>query len=255
VVLGSMPTEHVVRMLAATPPDRAVTVLLSMPKDRIDRLLAAMDARRIAELLLAADPGRRRTLLGCLDDSRLAAELALLPMAEAAAVVAALPIDRAVAQLDRVASEHLALLLDAMPGPQRRGLADALDPLRQADLRRVGFEKSVIEALRRTSATLAWVPDDHGSNLFAGVFHRLFGISLCYVDRGVLPSAAVRSAQGVFGREQVHGLLVVTNAVPAQEAEALTADPRRAGAPSVVLTWNPDQNDGALGRALIRLAG
>jgi hypothetical protein len=250
-----MPTEHIVRMLAATPPQRAVGVLLAMPRDRIDRLLAAMDGRHIAQLLISADPARRRVLLGYLDDARLAAELALLPMAEAAAVMAALPPDRATAQLDRVSSEHLVLLLDAMPGPQRRRLVDVLDPLRLADLRRVGYEKSVIEALRRTSANLSWVPDDYGSNLFAGVFHRLFGISLCYVDRGALQCAAVNSAQRVFGREQVHGLLVVSNAAPTDEATALTVDPRYAMTPAMVITWDPEHNEGALGRALVRLAG
>jgi hypothetical protein len=250
-----MPTEHVVRMLAASPPQRAVGVLLSMPRDRIDRLLTAMDGRLIARLVIAAEPDRRRALLGYRNDARLAAELALLPMAEAAAVMSALPPDRATAQLDRVSSENLALLLDAMPGPHRRRLIDVLDPLRLADLRRVGYEKAVIEALRRTAASLSWVPDDHGSNLFAGVFHRLFGVSLCYVDRGVLQSAAVVAAQRVFGREQVHGVLVVSNATPSDDAVALATDPRYAYTPSMVISWDPDQNHGVLGRALVRLAG
>jgi hypothetical protein len=255
IVLGQMPTSHVVAMLTASPPQRAASVLLSMPKDRIDRLLAAMGGRLIAAMLIAAEPAKRAALLAHLDDSRLAAELALLPLVEAAGVLAALPTDRANAQLDRVSTEHLGMLLEAMPSPQRRRLVDVLDPLRLADLRRVGYEKAVIESLRRTAASLQWVPDDHGANLFAGVFHRLFGVSLCYVDDGTLQSRAVAAAQQVFAAEQVHGLLLISNAEPSTEAYALMTDPRYARTPAMVVTWDPDDNHGVLGRALVRLAG
>jgi len=250
-----MPTQHVVTMLNASPPERAVAALLSMPRDRVDKLLGAMDGRLIARMLIAADPGRRAALLSHLDDARLGAELALLPMVEAAAVMAALPPERARPQLERVSSEHLGMLLDAMPSPQRRRLVDTLDPLRLVDLRRVGYEKAVIESLRRTAAGLQWVPDDHGSNLLAGVFHRLFGVSLCYVDDGPLQSAAVAAAQQVFAAQQVHGLLVVTNVVPSVQAVDLVTDPRYGGMPALVVTWDTDDNDGVLGRALVRLAG
>jgi len=169
--------------------------------------------------------------------------------------VAALPPERATAQLDRVSPEHLAVLLGAMPGPQRGRLVDAMDPLRRADLRRVGFEKSVIESLRRASVNLSWVPDDYGSNLFAGILHRLLGISLCYVDDGEMPSAAVVSAQRAFACQQVHGVLVVTNAAPSLEAVTLVHDARYAGLPALVVTWDPGDDDGVLARALVRLAG
>ncbi|MEV8504112.1 hypothetical protein AB0368_04665 [Actinoplanes sp. NPDC051475] len=250
-----MPTEHVVTMLTASPPQRAVGVLLAMPRDRIDALLAAMDGRLIAKMLIAADPERRAALLSHLDDARLAAELALLPLAEAAAVLAALPATRARPQLDRVTSVHLAMLLDAMPGPQRRRLVDVLDPLRLADLRRVAYEKRVIESLRRTAAGLHWVPDDQGSNLLAGVMHRLFGVSVCYVDSGPLQSTAVAAAQQVFAEQQVHGLLLVTNATPSVQAAEMVTGPEHDGTPTLVVTWDPDDNDGVLGRALVRLAG
>ncbi|MEV4637679.1 hypothetical protein AB0J80_10035 [Actinoplanes sp. NPDC049548] len=250
-----MPTEHVVTMLNATPPQRAVGVLLAMPRDRIDALLAAMDGRLIAKLLVAADPDRRAALLSHLDDARLAAELALLPLAEAAAVMAALPATRARPQLDQVTSENLAMLLDAMPGPQRRRLVDVLDPVRLSDLRRVAYEKRVIESLRRTAAGLHWVPGDHGSNLLAGVMHRLFGVSLCYVDSGQLQDAAVAAAQHVFADQQVHGLLIVTNAVASLRATRMVAESGAGGTPALVVTWDPDDNDGVLGRALVRLAG
>ncbi|AGZ38883.1 magnesium transporter MgtE N-terminal domain-containing protein [Actinoplanes friuliensis] len=250
-----MPTEHLVTMLKASPPQRAVSVLLSMPKDRVDRLLAAMDGRLIARMLIAADPDRRAALLHHLDDTRLASELALLPMVEAAAVMAALPPDRARPQLERVSSEHLGMLLDAMPAPQRRRLVDVLDPVRLSDLRRVAYEKAVIESLRRTAATLQWVPDDHGSNLLAGVFHRLFGVALCYVDDGPLQSAAVVHAQQVFVAQQVHGLLIVTNAAPSVQSVEVVMDPRYGGTPALVVSWESDDNDGVLGRALVRLAG
>jgi hypothetical protein len=65
----------------------------------------------------------------------------------------------------------------------------------------------------------------------------------------------VHSAQHVFGREQVHGLLVVSNAVPSDEAAALAADPGYAITPAMVITWDLEHNEGALGRALVRLAG
>ncbi|MET0491547.1 MAG: hypothetical protein ABW000_00305 [Actinoplanes sp.] len=250
-----MPTQHVVTMLNASPPERAVAALLSMPRDRVDKLLGAMDGRLIARMLIAAEPGKRAVLLSHLDDARLGAELALLPMVEAAAVMAALPPERARPQLERVSSEHLGMLLEAMPSPQRRQLVATLDPLRLADLRRVGYEKAVIESLRRTAAGLQWVPDDHGSNLLAGVFHRLFGVSLCYVDDGPLQSAAVVAAQQVFAAQQVHGLLVVTNVVPSVQAVELVTDPRYGGMPALVVTWDTDDNDGVLGRALVRLAG
>ena len=250
-----MPTDHVVAMLSASPPQRAAGVLLAMPKDRIDRLLAAMDGRLIARMLIAAEPAKRAALLAHLDDTRLAAELALLPLVEAAAVLAGLPSERTNAQLDRFSSEHLAMLLAALPTPQRRRLVEVIDPRRLADLRRVGYEKAVVEALRRTAANLQWVPDDTGTNLFAWVFHRVFGISLCYVDSGGLESGAVFAAHRVFDVEQVQGVLLVSNAPPSAAACALVADPRYARTPALVVTWAADDNDGALGRALVRLAG
>jgi Mg/Co/Ni transporter MgtE len=254
-VLGAMPTEHVVTMLGATPPHRAVQVLLAMPADRIVRLIAAMDGRLIARLLIAADPARRATLLGFLDDTRLAAELALLPLVEAAEVMTALPPDRAGAQLDRVSSEHLSMMLDEMPGPARRRLVDVLDPMRLADLRRVTYERAVIDSLRRTSANLSWVPEDNGSNLYAALFHRVFGISLCYLDSGALPGATVAAAQHAFGQGVVHGLLVVSNAWPSPDSLHQIADQRWSMTPGALVTWNADDNDGVLGRALVRLAG
>ncbi|MEV6600193.1 hypothetical protein AB0M36_25600 [Actinoplanes sp. NPDC051346] len=249
-----MPTEHVVTMLNATPPQRAVGVLLGMPSDRVDALLGAMDGRLIAKLLIAAEPERRATLLGHLDDARLSAELALLPLVEAAAVLAALPAQRARPQLERVSSENLALLLDAMPGLQRRRLVDVLEPSRLADLRRVGYSKRVIESLRRTAAGLQFL-DDQDCDLLAGVLHRLFGVALRYVDAGPLHPAAIAAAQRAFAAQQVHGLLIVTNAMAGAEAMHLAAHPRDAEIPTLVITWDPDDNDGVLGRALVRLAG
>ncbi|GAA2490837.1 hypothetical protein Ahu01nite_029770 [Winogradskya humida] len=248
-MLGSMPTDHVVTMLRASPPQRAAGALLAMPKDRIDRLLAVMDGRMIARMLIATDPARRLALLGHLDDTRLAAELALLPVVEAAAVLAVLPIERARPQLERGAPEHAAMLLDAMPAAQRTRLVAVLDPLRDAELRRVAYEKAVIDALRGTAATLQWVPDDHGSNLLAGVFHRLFGVALRHVADGPLPAVAVADAHRVFAQRQVHGVLIVTNAFTT-EVPVPSREP-----PALVVVWESGDNDGVLGRALVRLAG
>ena len=250
-----MPTEQVVATLRASPPQRAVTALLSMPKDRVARLLAAMDGRLIARLLLAAEPDRRASLLRHLDDTRLAAELALLPMIEAASVLAALPPERARPQLDRVSPEHLGMLLDAMPVPQRRRLVAVLDPQRLADLRRVGFEKAVLVSLGRTAAELRWLPDDPGSNLIAAVFQRLFGVALCYVDEGPLRSGPVARARQVFAAQQVEGLLIVTNAIPEGRAAGLVSCAPQGDPKALVATWESGDNDGVLGRALVRLAG
>jgi len=242
-----MPTDHVVTMLRASPPQRAAGVLVAMPKDRITRLLAAMDGRLIARMIVATDPARRLALLGHLDDTRLAAELALLPTVEAAAVLAVLPDDRARPQLARGGPEQLAILLEAVPKAQRARLTALLDPLRETELRRVRYEKSVIDALRGTAASLQWVPDDHGSNLLAGAFHRLCGVALRYVDSGPLPALAVADAYRVFAGLQVHGVLIVTNAEP---VELPAGDP-----PALVVSWGSGDNDGVLGRALVRLAG
>ncbi|WP_236718352.1 hypothetical protein [Actinoplanes sp. TFC3] len=237
-------------MLRASPPQRAAGALLAMPKDRIEHLLAVMDGRLIARMIVATDPGRRVALLRHLDDSRLAAELALLPTVEAAAVLAVLPLDRARPQLERGTPEQLALLLEAVPKAQRARLIAALDPLREAGLRRVAYEKSVIEALRQTAASLEWVFDDHGSNLLAGAFHRLFGVALRYVDAGPLPEVAVADAYRVFAGRRVHGLLIVTNAYADGERMMPNQDPG-----GLVVSWGSGDNVGVLGRALVRLAG
>ncbi|RSM71539.1 hypothetical protein DMB66_07480 [Actinoplanes sp. ATCC 53533] len=254
-MLGSMPTEHVVAMLGASPPQRAVMALLSMPKERIARLLGVMDGRLIARLLIAADPGRRASLLRHLDDTRLAAELALLPMIEAASVLAVLPPERARSQLDLVGVEYLGTLLDAMPAAQRRRLAAVLDPRRLPDLRRVGFEKAVIESLGRTAAGLRWVPDEPGSNLIAAVFQRMFGISLCYVDDGPLHPGPVDRARRVFAGRRVDGILIISNGAPSAPAAELVAAVCHGDTPALVATWESGDNDGVLGRALVRLAG
>jgi hypothetical protein len=255
IVLGRMPTDHVVTMLKASPPKRAVGVLLAMPKDRIDRLLAAMDSRLISRLLIAAGADRVASLVNHLGEARLAAVLADFPLAEAAGLLAALPPQVAGAQLERVNPENLALLLEAMPAAQRSRLTQGLDSSRRQALRRVGYERAVIGSLRRTAATLRWVPGDRETNLLAGVFHRLFGVSLCYVDSGALQSEAIAAAQEVFAAEQVHGLLLVSNAAPSVEASDQILDARYARTPALVVTWDHNDNDGKLGRALVRLAG
>ncbi|MFI7539900.1 magnesium transporter MgtE N-terminal domain-containing protein [Actinoplanes sp. NPDC049599] len=250
-----MPTEHVLTMLRATPPRRAVTTLLSMPKDRVVRLLAAMDGRLLARLLLAADPDRRAGLLRHLDDGRLGAELALLPMIEAAAVLAALPAERARQQLGRISPEYLGVLLDILPAAQRRRLVAVLDPGRAADLRRVCFERAVIESLGRTAAALRWLPDDPGCNLLAAVFQRLFGVALCYVDEGPLGCGPVVRARQVFADQRVDGVLIVTNAAPDGSVADLVGCAPQDDLKALVATWESGDNGGVLGRALVRLAG
>jgi hypothetical protein len=254
-VLGALPTHHVVALLQATTPQRAAGVLVNLPTHRIDRLLATMDAHLLARILVAADLDRRAALLGRLDDARLAAELALLPMAEAAGVLAALPPERASAQLDRVAADHLPMLLESMPDVPRGQLIEAMDPMRLAELRRVNYERGVIASLRRTSANLSWVPEDYGSNLFVGAMHRLFGVSLCYVDEGTLHTAAVMAAHDVFLPRQVHGVLIVTNAPASAEAIELIRGRRFSALRAAGVSWDAEDNDGVLARALVRLAG
>jgi hypothetical protein len=248
-VLGSMPTDHVVNMLRAAPPHRAVGALLAMPKDRIDRLLGAMDGRLLIRLLLAADPGRRLAMLSHVGDARLGGELALLPPADVAAVLAVLPETRAVPMLAPLGTEQLDAVLEAMPAAARGRLATALDPQRGPELRRVAYEKRVIETLRRTGAGLQWVPGDAGSHLLTRAMHRLYGVSICHVEVPVLPVTALDAARRVFAAHGVRGLLVVTNA----GAGGHTVAP--GGAPALVVTWNPGDNDGVLGRSLVRLAG
>jgi hypothetical protein len=254
-MLGRMPTDHVVTMLKASSPKRAVGVLLAMPKDRIDRLLAAMDSALICRLLIAAGTDRVAPLVHHLGEARLAAVLAECPLAEAAGLLVALPPQEASAQLKRVTPENLAILLEAMTAAQRDRLTEGLDSSHRQALRRIGYERAVIVSLRRTAATLRWVPGDGETNLFAGVFHRLFGVSLCYVDNGALQSEAVAAAQELFAAEQVHGLLLVSNAAPSVEASDQILDARYARTPALVVTWDRDDNDGKLGRALVRLAG
>jgi hypothetical protein len=158
-------------------------------------------------------------------------------------------------QLDRAGPEHLAMLLDVMPAPQRRRLTAVLDPRRLADLRRVGFEKAVLSALGRTAAGLRRLPDDPGSHLLAGVFQRLFGVALCYVDEGPLRSGAVVRARQVFAAQQVEGLLIVTNAIPDGPAAGLVSCDPQGDLKALVATWESGDNGGVLGRALVRLAG
>jgi hypothetical protein len=223
-------------------------VLLALPKSRIDRLLADMDGPLIARLLLAADPARRAALVRHLGANRLSAELTLLPIIEAASVLAALPPDWAGPQLDRLTVEQLSTLLDAMPAADRDRLAATLDPHRSAGLRRIGYEKAVIESLRRTNVALEWVPGEHGAHLFVTAFQRHFGVAVCYVDGGPLPVTTVAVARQVFAEHRVDGLLIVTNVVP-----AAAADPH--GVPARTVAWEPGDNDGVLARALVRIAG
>jgi hypothetical protein len=65
----------------------------------------------------------------------------------------------------------------------------------------------------------------------------------------------VVSAQRAFAQQQVHGVLVVTNAPPSLEAVTLVHDALFAGLPALVVSWDPEDNDGVLARALVRLAG
>jgi hypothetical protein len=71
---------------------------------------------------------------------------------------------------------------------------------------------------------------------------------MCYVDGGPLPAATTAVVRQVFAGHQVDGLLIVTNAVP-------VAEPDPDGVPARSVTWEPGDNDGILGRALVKVAG
>jgi hypothetical protein len=255
IVLGSMPIEHVVTMLKATPPDRAVAVLMSMPKDRQAKLMARLDGAIIARMIVVAEPSRQAVLLSYLDDERLSAELTKLPLDRAAHLVASLPHERAAAQLGMLHPEAAAALLNAMPSVQRLRLASNIDPRQAVELRRVAYEKAVTESLMRTAAETAQLPEPSDSTILIRVFRQVFGVAVCYVESGPLVHAAALAAVQAFDAQAVNGLLLVTDAVPTEDAITLMAEMYHNGRPSLVVTWRPDDNDGVLGRALVRLAG
>lgn len=254
-MLGSMPIEHLVTMLRATPPDRALAVLMSMPRDRQARLMARVDGRLIAAMILVADPPRQAVLLSYLDDERLADELTKLPLDRAAELVAVLPEERAVAQLGMLHPESAAALLNTMPSAQRLKLGTIIDPRQAVELRRVAYERAVNESLMRTAAETAHLPEASDSTILIRVFKQVFGVAVCYVESGPLDYPAAAAAVHAFSGQAVHGLLLITGAVPTDDVLTLMAELYRNGRPALVVTWRHHDNDGVLGRALVRLAG
>jgi hypothetical protein len=226
-----------------------------MPQDRQAKLMAHIEGPLIAAMLIATDPARRATLLSYLDDTRLAAEVTALPLDRAALLIGLLPHDRAVAQLGMLAPEAASVLLNAMPTAQRLRLSEILDPRQVVELRRVAYSRAVTESLLRTAAETARVPGAPESTILIRVFRQVFGVAICYVESGPLGYPEALAAVRAFDEQAVHGLLLITDATPTAEVAGLLEELRRNGRPSLVVTWRYHDNDGVLGRALVRLAG
>jgi hypothetical protein len=255
-MLTNLPVEQLISVLHAMPAQRAATVLLSMTPDRITTLVAFLDDPAIGDMLVAAEPSQRVALLAQLDARRIANILTGLSQRNAAAVLTSLPSGRVAAIMEDISPTESSALLDRLPLMIRMDVYDVMSADRAREVRRAAYCLHAVHALERTAAVLTPLPDEDcgGRNLRAGVLGLVFGIGVRYIADGTLRLSDLVAAEAAVTRLPVHGVLIVTNAVPDAEVGRYEALAGTQGRHLRTVTWREDQGDGVLGRALVGLS-
>jgi len=145
-------------------------------------------------------------------------------------------------------------LIAELPAERQRRLEDLLPPDQFVELASALYERRATEAIVRSAERTTRL-DDRTGDLRAELFGRVVQIAVRYVAGASLTGPDVAAAASNARWREIAGLLVLTNAEPAETARTQVAEFRRAGISIEVIRWFDTRDDGAFKRSLVRLAG
>ncbi len=253
-MLGRMPTPQVVALLKASGPAQAAVTLLTFPEDRIDALLAAMEPADLAGVLAASTPGHRRELLASMTPDKTLQVIAVLTPRQFADVVAALPATSAARLLDAAPAPLAGRILAALPEITRVGAVALITPQRADELAAARYDERVLAAVVRIAPRVSRLPW-RTCDLVAAVLHRAIHIAVRYHGDRDLVDEEIHEVALATNWSTVAGLMIVTDAKLTDDVVGYGAAIEAAGYPFELLRWTSENDDGALKRALVRLAG
>jgi hypothetical protein len=187
------------------------------------------------------------------DDDELLAELKSVAPREAAEILSMLPMEQAVRLVQRLAPPAIAELLLALPTPERIALQEALGPLPGA-VTGSDYHRAAEASLGRVATSVTWLAPRVGI-LMVDVFGRAVQVALRDRPGQALGPPDVHAAVVGVDWRRARGLVVLTNARLDPGLGAALREFHQRGYRVEVVSWHDDRDDGALKRALVRLAG
>jgi Mg/Co/Ni transporter MgtE len=251
-MLGQMPTKHVIAMLNAAAPEQAAGTLLAMPADRVEVLLAEMARTEVARLLMGSRADRKAELVAVIGAHRIPAILALFNLRQLADLVTALPLSVAVELLRCVAPTAAADLLLEVPADLRPALREALATSQPEEFSSAVYRREAGELVVRVASRASWI-DQATGHLLAEVMGRPFEIVVRYLPDGAFSGDDLRGAAARVDWSRVIGMVVLTNANPANACGPAIRELHASGRPADVVTWLNVGDDGLFKRAIVKL--
>ena len=251
--MADMPLRDVIAMLNSVNPAYGVDDLLAMPAMRVEAVMAELTVAEIARLLTGSRVHRRAELLAAIGPVRGVTVLTRMPPHELAELISSLPLPVAVGVLRGMPSAASAGLLLELPTQRRAMLQEALglgQPTMEAAVSTYyrDAEMSVVRIATGLSR-LDHTPGD----LMAEVMGRPFQISIRYHGDAPYNGDDLRLVATRVDWRRVMGLLVMTNATPADTIAGVTRELRHQGHAVDVVRWLNEADDGVMKRALVRL--
>lgn len=251
--MGHVPTKQLIALLNSTSPAQAVSTIFSMTADRIAVLLTEMDPAHIARMLVAASGQRKADLFAAIPPDRASLVLQELSVPQFASFLSAVPAQMGAQVLHAGSPRWAAHILRELPPETRSQLLSATTNHTE-EFSSAVYERGVTESIVRIVARASWL-DQRTCDLLAEVFDKNVHIAVRYQAGEFLTGAEVDEVAARADWRYIAGLVVVTNAALADSAEEQAKAIQYSGRELKLLHWTDERDDGALKRALVRLAG
>jgi hypothetical protein len=251
--VADMPLRDVIAMLNSVGPAYAVDDLLAMPAARIEAVMAELTPAEITRLLNGSRVHRRAELLAAIGPVRGLAVLTRMPPHELVELISSLPLPVAVGVLRGMPPASSAALLLEIPTQRRSMLQEALG------LGQPTMEAAVSTYYRAAEMSVARIAtgtsrlDHTPGDLLAEVMGRPFQISIRFHGDAPYTGDDLRLVAGRVDWRRVMGMLVLTNATPADTIAGVIRELRHYGHAVDVVRWLNEADDGVMKRALVRL--
>jgi hypothetical protein len=227
---------------------------LTFPADRIGALLAAMQPADLAGVLAASTAAQKRQLLPGMTAEKILLVLAELTPGPVADVLAAIPTAPAAALLSAAPAPQAGRILSALPETTRVAVVALMAPDRAAEVLAARYEQRVIDSVSRMTTRVSRLPWPT-CDLIARVLHRSVHVAVRYHGDRALADQEVWDVAMAADWSEIAGIVVVADTELTDAVLRYGSTVDAAGYRLELLRWSSDGDDGALKRALVRLAG
>jgi hypothetical protein len=250
--VGQMLPEQLIAMLNSVGPARGADTLLAMPADQIQMLISVMRPAQIARLVDGARAERKPELLAAIGPTRWPMVLGQLSVHQVVDLVSSLPLPVAVTFLRSMSPAATAGLLMEFPTQRQVMLQEALGAQQPPEATSTDYRRQAENSVARIATRMSRL-DNGSGDLVAEVMGRPFHIAVRHHTDAALTGEDLRLVAGRVDWRLVAGMLLMTNAVPADTVGAVVRELRNYGHAVDVVRWSDDSDDGTLKRALVRL--